>query len=170
MAINHNNSLDESAEKNIEIKATEAANIAKSQILVNASHRILLFHCYVHYKIFIFANLILNLIIELRTPLEAIINILSALEHVALTDDQKDMINIMSCASDIVLSIINDILDTARLKVQKVILINRIFYLSDLLEGTIEKYRKKANDKKIELILNCDVDVVSRYVKSDPKR
>ncbi|RIB23438.1 hypothetical protein C2G38_2242697 [Gigaspora rosea] len=78
LAINHKNLLDESAEKNIEIKAAKAANIAKSQILANASH--------------------------------------------------------------------------------------------DLLEGTIEKYGKKANDKKIELILNCDVDVVSRYVKSDPER
>ncbi|RIB14257.1 hypothetical protein C2G38_2195631 [Gigaspora rosea] len=88
LAINHNNLLDESAEKNIEIKAAEAANIAKSQMLANASH-------------------------ELRTPLGAIV---------------------------------------------------------DILEGTIEKYGKKANDKKVELILNCDVDVVSRYVKSDPER
>ncbi|RIB23432.1 hypothetical protein C2G38_2171300 [Gigaspora rosea] len=57
-----------------------------------------------------------------------------------------------------------------RLEAQKVILMNRTFYLSDLLEGTIEKYGKKANDKKINLILNCDIDVVSRYVKSDPER
>ncbi|RIB14262.1 hypothetical protein C2G38_2248359, partial [Gigaspora rosea] len=160
LAIIHNNLLDESAEKNIEIKpykknvpyrhgmesghfgtgqgkAAEAANIAKSQILANASH-------------------------ELRTPLGAIVGILSSLEHVALTDDQKDMINIMSWASDIVLSIINDILDAARLEAQKVVLMNRTFYLSDLLEGTIEKFGKKANDKTIELILKCDVDVVSR--------
>ncbi|RIB23767.1 histidine kinase-like ATPase [Gigaspora rosea] len=130
LAINHNNSLDETA---------ETANIAKSQILANASHG-------------------------------AIVGIISSLKHVALTDDQKDMINIMSCASDIVLSIINDILDAARLEAQNVVLMNRTFYLSNLLEGTIEKYGKKANDKKIELILNCDVDVVSRYVKSDPER
>ncbi|RIB23765.1 signal transduction histidine kinase [Gigaspora rosea] len=103
LAINHNNLLDDSAEKNIEIKAAEAANIAKSQILANASH-------------------------ELRTPLGAIVGILSSLEHVALTDNQKDMINIMSCASDIVLSIINDILDAARLEAQNVVLMNRTFY------------------------------------------
>ncbi|RIB14651.1 CheY-like superfamily [Gigaspora rosea] len=62
LAINNNNLLYESAEKNIEIKAAEAANIANSQILANASH-------------------------ELRTPLGAIVGILSSLEHVALTDD-----------------------------------------------------------------------------------
>ncbi|KAF0527409.1 protein-histidine kinase [Gigaspora margarita] len=145
LAVNHNNLLDENAEKEIEIKVAEASNIAKSQILANASH-------------------------ELRTPLGAIVGILSSLERVALSDDQRDMVNIMSCASDKVLSIIKDILDAARLEAQKVSLMNRTFYLLDLLEGTIEKYGKKANDKKIELILNCDIDVVSRYVNSDPER
>ncbi|KAF0459912.1 protein-histidine kinase [Gigaspora margarita] len=145
LAVNYTNLLDENAEKAIEIKAAEAANIAKSQILANTSH-------------------------ELRTPLGAIVGILSSLERAALTDDQKAMINIMSCASDIVSSIINDILDAAKLEAQKVTLMSRTFYLYDLLENTIEKFGKKANDKKIELILNCDVDVVSRYVKSDPER
>ncbi|KAF0475491.1 protein-histidine kinase [Gigaspora margarita] len=145
LAVTYANLLEENAEKDIQIKAAEAASITKSQILANTSH-------------------------ELRTPLGAIVGILSSFDRVALTADQNDMINIMSRASDIVLSIINDILDAARLEAQKLTLINRTFYLSNLLEVTIEKFGKRAGAKNIELILNYDVDEVSRYVKSDPER
>ncbi|RIB11028.1 hypothetical protein C2G38_138755 [Gigaspora rosea] len=80
--------LKENAANEIKIKIAEAANRAKSQILANTSH-------------------------ELRTPLGAIIGILSSFESTNLTTCQKEMINIMSCASDIVLSIVNGILDVA---------------------------------------------------------
>ncbi|RIB22804.1 histidine kinase-like ATPase [Gigaspora rosea] len=135
---------EENTEKEIQIKAAEVANTAKSQILANTSH-------------------------ELRTPLGAIVGILTSFESAPLTADQKSMINIMGHASDIVLSIINDILDAAKLEAQKITLINRTFDLLELFESIIEKFGKKAGDKKIELIVNYD-DQLPRYVKSDPDR
>ncbi|KAF0532045.1 protein-histidine kinase [Gigaspora margarita] len=145
LIIIHSMILEENFENEIKLKAVEFANKTKSQILANTSH-------------------------ELRTPLGAIVGILSSFENTALTTDQRDMINIISCASDIVLSIINDVLDAARLEARKVTLTNRTFNLLELFEGTIEKYEKRAGDKKIELIVNCEVDMLPRYVKSDPDR
>ncbi|KAF0423601.1 protein-histidine kinase [Gigaspora margarita] len=137
--------LEENAANEIKIKTAEAASMAKSQILANTSH-------------------------ELRTPLGAIIGILSSFEVANLTTDQKEMIDIMSCASDIVLFIVNDILDVARLEAQKIILMNTTFDLLELFESTIESFGKKAGTKRIELIVNCDVDILPRYIKSDPGR
>ncbi|KAF0559599.1 protein-histidine kinase [Gigaspora margarita] len=139
------NILKENTENEIKIKAIEVANKAKSQILANTSH-------------------------ELRTPLGAIVGILSSFDNTSLTIDQSDMINIMAHASDIVLSIVNDILDAARLEARKIALINRTFDLLELFEGTIENFGKRAGAKKIDLIVNCEVDSFPRYVKSDPDR
>ncbi|KAF0443721.1 protein-histidine kinase [Gigaspora margarita] len=123
----------------------EAANRAKSQILANTSH-------------------------ELRTPLGAIIGILSSFDSTNLTTDQREMINIMSCGSDIVLSIVNDILDVAKLEAQKITLTNTTFDLLELFDSTIESFGKKAGTKRIDLIVNCEVDMLPRYIKSDPER
>ncbi|KAF0441228.1 protein-histidine kinase [Gigaspora margarita] len=137
--------LEKNAANEIKIKTAEAANRAKSQILANTSH-------------------------ELRTPLGAIIGILSSFDSTNLTTDQKEMINIMSCGSDIVLSIVNDILDVAKLEAQKITLMNTTFDLLELFESTIESFGKKAGTKRIELIVNCEVDMLPRYIKSDPER
>ncbi|RIB13107.1 hypothetical protein C2G38_2198742 [Gigaspora rosea] len=145
LGITYSYMLEENAAKEIKIKTAEAASRAKSQILANTSH-------------------------ELRTPLGAIIGILSFFDSTNLTADQKEMIDILACASDIVLSIVNDILDVARLKAQKVTLMNTTFDLLELFESTIESFGKKAGTKRIELIVNCEVDMLPRYIKSDPER
>ncbi|RIB10549.1 hypothetical protein C2G38_2205784 [Gigaspora rosea] len=137
--------LEKNAANEIKIKTAEAASRAKSQILANTSH-------------------------ELRTPLGAIIGILSSFDSTNLTTEQKEMINIMSCGSDIVLSIVNDILDVAKLEAQKITLMNTTFDLLELFESTIESFGKKAGTKSIELIVNCKVDMLPRYIKSDPER
>ncbi|CAG8576981.1 3000_t:CDS:2, partial [Scutellospora calospora] len=137
--------LKENAKKAIQIEAAEIANKTKNQILANTSH-------------------------ELRTPLNAIIGITSTFENANLNTDQRDMVNIIASGADIVLSIVNDILNVAKLEAKKIFLINRTFDLLDLLEDTIDTYGKKAGTKNIELIVNCEVETLPRYVKSDPER
>ncbi|KAF0505899.1 protein-histidine kinase [Gigaspora margarita] len=145
LAITYANLLEENSKKAIQMKAAEAANNIKNQILANTSH-------------------------ELRTPLGAIVGVLSSFESATFTTDQKDMVNIMSFASDIVLIRINEILNAIKLEAPSIILVNKPFNLLELFENTIEKFGKRAGDKNIELILNCDIDELSRYVKSDPER
>ncbi|RIB28828.1 hypothetical protein C2G38_2156938 [Gigaspora rosea] len=122
LAITYGSLLEQNNTLEIQIQAAEIANNAKGQILANTSHD-------------------LNFT-ELRTPLGAIVGILSSFEGTNLTVDQRDMINIMARASDDALSIINNILDAAKLEAHKITL----------------------------LIINCDVDKLPRYVKSDPER
>ncbi|KAF0544562.1 protein-histidine kinase [Gigaspora margarita] len=145
LAITYANLLKENAAKEIQLKAAEIANKTKNQILANTSH-------------------------ELRTPLGVIVGLLPLFDDIPLTNDQKDMISIISHASDVILSIVNDILDVAKLEAQKLTLTNRTFDLLELIEDTFETFGKKASDKKIELILNCNIDILPRYVKSDPER
>ncbi|RIB30861.1 hypothetical protein C2G38_2237965 [Gigaspora rosea] len=104
--------LEEIGEKEIQIKAAEVANNAKNQILANTSH-------------------------ELRTPQVALVGLIPSLEGTTLTNEQKDMLNIISNAADI---------------------------------STIIILEKKAATKNIELIVNCELDMLPRYVKSDPER
>ncbi|KAF0427532.1 protein-histidine kinase [Gigaspora margarita] len=137
--------LNKNAENEIKMKAVEAANKTKSQILANTSH-------------------------ELRTPLGAIVGILSSFEKTILTDDQRDMVDIMISVSNIVLSIVNNILDVAKLEARKITLRNRTLDLLELFEDTIEEYGKKAGTKKVELIVNCEIDTLPRSVKGDPDR
>ncbi|RIB30886.1 hypothetical protein C2G38_2237978 [Gigaspora rosea] len=129
LAITYAKLLEEIEEKEIQIKAAEFANNAKTQILANTSH-------------------------ELRTPLGAIVGITSSLEGTTLTTEQKDMLNIISNAADIVLSIVNDVLNAAKLEAKKLILVNRAFELLNSLESTIFIFGKKAATKNIELIVN----------------
>ncbi|KAF0428235.1 protein-histidine kinase [Gigaspora margarita] len=145
LAITYAKLLEENAEKEIQVKVAKIASITKSQILANTSH-------------------------ELRTPLTAIVGITSAFDTTKLTSDQNDMINILASASDMVVSIIKDILDVAKLEAQKIILINRTFDLLELFEDTIEEFGISAGEKKIELIIDYQINVLPRYVKSDPER
>ncbi|RIB30713.1 hypothetical protein C2G38_1422445 [Gigaspora rosea] len=143
--ITYTNVLKEIAENKVKMKAFGVANKTQSQILANTSH-------------------------ELRTPLGAIVGILSSFEKNILTNDQRDMIDIIISASDIVLSIVNDILDVAKLEARKIALRNVTFDLLELFEDIIEEYGKRAGTKKVELIVNCEIDMLPRYVKGDPDR
>ncbi|CAG8722744.1 5195_t:CDS:2, partial [Acaulospora colombiana] len=142
LAITHSMLVEEKLKKEAQMEAAKAANEAKVQILNKTSH-------------------------ELRTPLGAIIGVLSAFEDTPLTDDQKEMVHIMMRASDIVLSVVNDILDAAKLEAQKMILANKTFDLPRLVDETLNILGEKAGNKKIELIVCCD-HTLPRYVKSDP--
>jgi len=62
---------------------------------------------------------------------------LSAFEETELTSEQQDMVEVMSRASDVVVSVVNDILDTAKLDARKLTLINRVFDLWSLVEKTV---------------------------------
>ncbi|RIB31025.1 hypothetical protein C2G38_2136120 [Gigaspora rosea] len=145
LAIASRSLLEQNNALEIQIKAAEIANNTKGQILANTSHG----HNFT----------------ELRTPLGAIVGILSSFEGTNLTVDQRDMINIMARASDVALSIINNILDIEKLEAQKITLVNRTFDLLELFDDTIEMFGEKAGikfTKQGEIILT--ISMLSREV------
>ncbi|RIB04392.1 histidine kinase-like ATPase, partial [Gigaspora rosea] len=112
----------------------------------------------------------INFILELRTPLGAIEGLMPSLEDTALTNEQKDMLNIISNSANIVLSLANNVLNVTKLEAKKIILVNTTFDLLNSLESTIILFGNKAATKNIELIVNCEIDMLPRYIKSDPER
>ncbi|CAG8638752.1 3355_t:CDS:10, partial [Paraglomus brasilianum] len=128
-----------------QVKAIEETNRTKGQILANTSH-------------------------ELRNLLGAITGSLSAFEGTELTSEQQDMVEVMSRASDVVISVVNDILDTAKLDARKLTLIDRVFDLWALVEKTVTMLGERAGAKELELIVLYDPETLSRYVKTDPER
>ncbi|KAF0552645.1 protein-histidine kinase [Gigaspora margarita] len=137
--------MEENLKKELQIETEKIASDTKSQILANTSH-------------------------ELRTPLGAIVGLLSTFDDTRVTVDQKDMIDIIAHSSEVVLSIVNDILSAAKLEAQKITLINRTFDLLNLFERVIEQCVEGAENKQIELILNYDINNLPIHVKSDPER
>jgi len=102
--------------------------------------------------------------------LGAITGALSAFEGTQLTTEQRDMVEVMSHASDVVISVVNDILDAAKLDARKLTLVNRVFDLWALVEKTVTKFGERVGAKELELIVLYDPETLSRYVKTDPVR
>ncbi|RIB29215.1 hypothetical protein C2G38_2155903 [Gigaspora rosea] len=138
----NNKLIEANLEKEIQIKAETIANKIKTQILAKISHK-------------------------LRTPLGAIIGLIPCFNYSTLTDDQKDMINIIQHISDFVLSIVNEILNATELETYQITLAITTFDLLDLFEKVIEQFTK---DKQVKFILNYDTENLPRYIKSNPER
>jgi|GEM_PF-946745 len=72
-------------------EAAEGANAAKSQFLANMSH-------------------------EIRTPMNGFMGMMQLLELTQLTEEQQELIKISKTTSDLLLSVINDILDYSKIE------------------------------------------------------
>ncbi|KAF9141310.1 hypothetical protein BGX30_005029 [Mortierella sp. GBA39] len=137
MAIAHASLWELKKSQQVEMEAAHAANEAKTQILANTSH-------------------------ELRTPIGAIVGALSALEDTDynLTGEQRDMVKIMQITSDVALSVINDLLDTAKLEAGAMSLsIKECPALTDTLEQSVRIFADKAGRKEVDLIMKPSEDL-----------
>ena len=135
--------LDLYRKKELELKHKEieeqknkamAANEAKSVFLANMSH-------------------------EIRTPLNAIngfINIISEEFH-----DKKlnSYIKVVEKNSELLLSIINDILDFNKIESGKMEITKELFYLKEEIKNISDLYRVKASEKNIDYRLHIDQDI-----------
>ncbi|ORX91481.1 hypothetical protein K493DRAFT_339330 [Basidiobolus meristosporus CBS 931.73] len=143
LAISHDKLVSEKINQEIQIEAVNAANRAKSIILANTSH-------------VVYTRLIFT---EIRTPLNAIIGLVSAFEDTQLTLEQREMLKIMLTASDVLLRVVNDILDMAKLEAGKIKLKPMDFSLPDLLKSTMDVFSKYQQEKDIKLSCICEPNV-----------
>lgn len=107
-------------------KAAEVANLAKSDFLANMSH-------------------------ELRTPLNSILGYTQIFRQEALPSQFADGINIIHQSGEHLLTLINDILDLAKIEVGKIELFPADFNFHDFLQGVVGIIRMQASQKGIEL-------------------
>ncbi len=106
---------------------------------------------------------------EIRTPLVGIIGTGELLSHSVLTSDQRRLTEIIRTSGELLLTIVNDILDFAKLAAGRVVLETLDFDLVELTEGSIDAFAAPARAKAIELALHLDPNLPTG-LKGDQNR
>ncbi len=106
---------------------------------------------------------------EIRTPMNGIIGVSELLKQTSLTQEQIDLVNIMSVSGNNLLLIINDILDISKIEAGQIKLENIVFDIHKVASETISLLEVKASDLENKLYLNIDKSV-PQMVVGDPMR
>jgi len=123
-------------------QAAEAANRAKSEFLANMSH-------------------------ELRTPLNAVLGFTTLMnQDASLTAEQRENLKIINRSGEHLLTLINDVLDMAKIEAGRMTLNKKNFDLYSLLDTIEEMFSCKAQLKGLQLQIEHTVEV-PRYINSD---
>ena len=110
---------------------------------------------------------------ELRTPLNVILGQLSLLQRGLqgeLTEDQRDSIERSARAGNSLLSLINDLIDFARLEAEELELEDRSFGIVGLVEEVARTARGLLAESEREVIVRLPDDAGSLSVRGDPDR
>jgi signal transduction histidine kinase/FixJ family two-component response regulator len=123
----------------------ELANRAKSEFLANMSH-------------------------ELRTPLNAILGFSQLMNREkSLTPQQRENLGIINRSGEHLLSLINDVLDLAKIESGKMTLYPTDFDLYALLDLIEEMLVLRAESKGLQLVIERDRNL-PRYINTDDKK
>jgi len=123
----------------------ESASRAKSTFLANMSH-------------------------ELRTPLNGILGYAQILQRDReLNPRQRQGVDVIQRSGDYLLTLINDVLDLARIEAERVDLYETDFHLGEFLDGLVELFQMRAAQKDIAFLFE-PVVTMPGGVHEDEKR
>ena len=131
----------------IALASAEAANQAKTDFLANMSH-------------------------EIRTPMNAVIGLANILSYSSpITPKQKELIQTLQLSADSLLSLINDLLDIAKIESRNIHFEQIVFSVPEMVSEVISIMTVEAEAKKLLLrqIVECDC-INERLFIGDPAR
>ena len=122
-----------------ERERAEAASEAKSRFLATVSH-------------------------EIRTPLGGILGLADLLTGTTLTREQQSYVAAIRTSGAALMTLIDDILDYARIEAGRIDLMAEPFDIRDLVEGIVELLAPRAQDKGLEIASRIGGDVPVRLL------
>ena len=114
-------------------------------------------------------NFLANMSHEIRTPLNAIKGFGKILSKTNLSPEQQQYASIISTSSENLLNIVNDILDYSKIETGNLVLKNKSFQLSGILNDVESMFAPLVEEKSLKLFFYAD-KAIPEFVRGDPER